>query len=74
MISVRINSPGCGGFNIGIAAFSSNSVIILKIHIADFVLGMIDPERHPQGPRNVQASCAFPATGQKMRFPHRQSA
>jgi hypothetical protein len=74
MISVRINSPGCGGLNIGIASFSLDLVIILKIHITDFAFGVVDPESHSPVPRDVQAPYAFPATGQEVRFPHRDRA
>src|ERR1700686_761035 len=57
MISVRINSPGCGGLNIGIRWFSLDSVIVLKIHVTDFAFGIVDPKRHSPVSRNVQAPC-----------------
>jgi hypothetical protein len=46
-------------------------MIILKIHIADFALDLVDPKSHPPIPGDVQALNAFPATREEMCFPDR---
>src|SRR5579862_3611207 len=56
MISVRMKSPGCGGFMIDTGSLSFDarrSVIVFKIQIADFAFGLVDPESHPPIPRYV---------------------
>jgi hypothetical protein len=71
MISVRINSPGCGGLNIGMASISLGSVIILEVHVADFALGALNPEGHSPIPCNVEAPRPLSLTLQYVRFPDR---
>src|SRR5579864_3258446 len=70
MISVRMNSPGCGGLNIGIASLSLVLVIIFKIHVTDPAIGIVDPESHPPVPRNMETPGPFPAAGQEVRPPN----
>ena len=45
-------------------------MIIFKIHVTDFVFGVVDPESQTPIPRNVKAPRAFPAASQWVRFPH----
>src|ERR1022692_334077 len=45
IISVRMKSPGCGGFLMGML-FPYFSVVIFQVQIADFAFHAIDAERH----------------------------
>ena len=74
MISLLINSPGCGGLNADMISFTLDLGTILKIHITDVAFGNVDPESHSPVSDNVKAPCAFPATSQQVRFPHRYRA
>jgi hypothetical protein len=47
-------------------AIFSFLVVVLKIHVMDFVF--LDAEGEPPVPRHVQAPCAFPVARQLMRF------
>src|SRR5882672_5417297 len=66
-ISVRMNAPGCGGFRIR----SSWSVVILIVHLNQFVV--LNSERQPPVPRDVERprACVLPL--QPVGLPRRQS-
>src|SRR6266849_10049198 len=65
-ISVRINSPGCGGFAI------RPSVVVLIIPLNQFVV--VDAEGQPPIARDVESPRAFPVAAQLVRFPRRERA
>src|ERR1035437_10309172 len=74
MISVRMKSPGWGGFNIRMAAVSlSFLMVILKIHVAYLALGGVYTKGQPPVARDVQAPCAFAIAGQQVRLLDRSS-
>src|ERR1035441_195182 len=64
MISVRMKSPGCGGFFMGMVGCSCVSVVIFQIYVADFALGGVNAKRQTAVTGNAQAPCAFAVTGQ----------
>ncbi|HWD97907.1 MAG TPA: hypothetical protein VG345_02675 [Bryobacteraceae bacterium] len=69
-ISVRMNSPGCGGFFMGIGGCSVSSVASggsLPGQFTDLPL-VIDPERQAAIARDAQTPCAFPASAQRWAF------
>src|SRR5208337_247490 len=69
IISVRIKSPGWGGFFMGMAFTPSLLVIILQIDVADFTLCNVDAERQTAVASDPQAPCALAVTGQGVRLP-----
>src|SRR5579871_937746 len=61
MISVRMKSPGCGGFSMGTGVFSL--VIVLKVHFVDLVARGVDAKGQAPVPCDVEAPCALKITG-----------
>src|ERR1035441_7468662 len=74
MISVRMKSPGCGGFFMGMVGCSCVSVVIFQIYVADFALGGVNAKRQTAVTGNAQAPCAFAVTGQCVHLPCRKRA
>src|ERR1700691_2812777 len=74
IISVRMKSPGWGGFFIGMFFAPTSLVIVFQIHITDLVLYSIDTKcqtpvaSHAQTPSSLAVAC------QRMHFPHRKRA
>src|SRR5262245_28926493 len=65
-ISVRMNTPGCGGFFI---RSSRSAVVVLIVHLDEFT--GVHAEREPPIARYPQAPSALPIAGQLMRPPAR---
>ena len=74
MISVRMKSPGCGGFLIGMAFVPFILVIIFQVQVVNFSFVGINPKRQSPIARDAEAPRAFTATGQRMHFPSWQGA
>src|SRR5208283_4808734 len=76
MISVRMKSPGWGGFFKGMVAYSAcpvkSLVIVFQIHVADFALRSVDAECQTPVAGNTQAPCTLPIARQGVNFPGRK--
>src|ERR1700687_3623539 len=70
IISVRMKSPGWGGFFIGMAFAPSVSVVVLKIDVVDFALHGVDAECQTAIAGNAQAPSAHAVAGQDVSLPH----
>src|SRR5437667_9909261 len=66
IISVRMNSPGCGGFSIRVGV--SFSVVVFIIHIDNFVV-VVYAECHPPVLGHLQAPRVLAVADEKVRFP-----
>src|SRR5437899_7746522 len=69
MISVRMKSPGWGGFFIGMAFAPSLLVIVFQIQIADLALNGVDAERQTAVAGDTEAPCPLAVTAQCVRLP-----
>src|SRR5437899_3725016 len=69
MISVRMKSPGWGGFFMGMVLAPSVLVVIFQIDVADLTLCGVDAERQTAVARDAQAPCALAVADQGMRLP-----
>src|SRR5215467_9248930 len=72
IISVRIKSPGCGGFFMGMALAPSVLVVVFQIHVANLVLRRVDTEGQPPVAGDAKAPSALPVTGKSVDLPDRQ--
>src|SRR5579875_1019737 len=72
IISVRIKSPGWGGFFIGMAVAPSVLVIVFQIQVADFEFCGVDAERQALVAGDAEAPCALAVPGQRVRPPSRE--
>src|SRR5580698_9996663 len=73
-ISVRMKSPGWGGFAIRITISPCLLVVVLEIHIIYFVFGGVDPERQPAVAGHMQTPGAFAVSRQGVGLPGRKVA
>src|SRR5580658_8804091 len=60
IVSVRMKSPGWGGFFMGIAVHSLCLVIIFQIHVAKFVLRRVNMKHQPPVSGDAEAPHPFP--------------
>src|SRR5258708_21553609 len=69
IISVRIKSPGWGGFFMGIALAPLNLVVVFQIQVADFQFFDVDAERQSAVTRDAKAPPAPTISGEGVHFP-----
>src|SRR5271157_4352440 len=69
IISVRMKSPGWGGFFMGMAFPSSVLVIVFQIHVVDFALRAVDAKRQTPVAGDAQAPGSLAVPGQRVNFP-----
>src|ERR1700688_4786396 len=72
IISVRMKSPGWGGFFKGIV--SSSLMIIFQVDIADFPLYNVDAKCQTAVAGDAEAPCALAVARKRVHLPGRQSA
>ena len=66
IISVRMKSPGWGGFFMGIALTPSILMVIFQVHIANFAVVCVYPKRQAPVSGNAQTPSAFAVASQSM--------
>jgi hypothetical protein len=74
MISVRMKSPGCGGFFMAIGIALSTLMIVFQIQVADFAIRRVNAKRQTTVARYGQAPSALAVAGQGVRLPGGEGA
>src|SRR6266852_9264736 len=74
MISVRMKSPGCGGFFMAMGIAPSMLMIVFQIQVADFEIRSVNAERQTPVACYGQAPSAFAVAGQGVRLPRWEGA
>src|SRR5258708_37870728 len=69
MISVRMKSPGCGGFFMAMGIAPSMLMIVFQIQIVDFTIRSVNAERQTPVAGYGQAPGTFSVAGQGVRLP-----
>src|SRR5258708_11111521 len=69
MISVRMKSPGCGGFFMAIGIAPSTLMIVFQIQVADFEIRGVNAERQTPVACYGQAPSALAVACQGVRLP-----
>src|SRR5947209_6018036 len=69
MISVRMKSPGCGGFFMAMVIAPLMLMIVFQIQIADFTIRGVYAERHAPVACYGQAPSALAVASQGVRLP-----
>src|SRR5216683_3184910 len=69
MISVRMKSPGCGGFFMAMGTAPSMLMIVFQIQVANFEIRGVNAERQTPVARYGQAPGALAVAGQGVRLP-----
>src|SRR5712692_11540888 len=74
IISVRMKSPGCGGFFMAMVIAPLILMIVFQIQIVDFEIRSVDAERQTPVACYGQAPSALAVAGQGVRLPGRERA